>query len=326
MDSTNKKEIMFQIKKAFEKAEKLLIITHKKPDGDALGSSCGLYIALKNAGKNVQMACVDSAPNFLAFLPNIEKLQNDFILEEYDTIIVLDCGAYYMSKYHEKYPNIFEKTQRTIINIDHHPSNDLFGTINLVVPEAASTSFLIHKLLEFLELKITKEIATCLLTGIYTDTGSFMHSNTTSEVYKAASELVKRGGKFRQISKECFQKIGLPTMKIWGKILSNIKINKEGVLMSVVSEKDLEDIGASHEDVAGIIDLMNSVPNTKFSLLLTEDRNGNVKGSFRTQREDINLSEIAGIFGGGGHKKAAGFTIPGRLEKEIRWKIVEQST
>ncbi|MBI5755068.1 DHH family phosphoesterase, partial [Candidatus Peregrinibacteria bacterium] len=288
-----------------------------------LGASFALKHGLNQLLKKNMAACIDPVPDFLSFLPGADTLKSDFDLAEFDLLITLDCGAAYMTRFHEKYPDLFNKTKRTIINIDHHVSNELFGSINLVDTDSAATSVLIFKLFsDHPHIVINQDIATCLLTGVYTDTGSFMHSNTGSEVYKIASELVKRGGKFRKISKECFRTTSIATMKLWGKILSNITINSEGVLLSVMKQKDLDDMNASEEDISGVIDLLNSVPQTKFALLLTEDQHGNVKGSFRTQRNDVNLSEIAGVFGGGGHKKAAGFTLPGRLEKEVRWKIV----
>ena len=120
-----------------------------------------------------------------------------------------------------------------------------------------------------------------------------------------------------------FKSTPVHTLKLWGRVLSNIKINKEGVTMSVATEKDLKDCDASSEDLSGVIDLVNSVPNSKFAVLLNEDNTGHVKGSFRTQQDDINLSDVASMFGGGGHRKAAGFSLPGKLKKEVTWKIVE---
>lgn len=315
-------KIYRDIQKALEKSGNILIITHKKPDGDALGSTCGLHQALKLIEKKSTMACIDEAPEYLKFLPGIDELQHDFNLEKYDVLITLDCGAFYMSKFHEKHENLFSQEKRTVINIDHHPSNDFFGTINLVDTQAASTSIIIYRLLQFFQIPLTREIASCLLTGIYTDTGSFMHSNTTSEVYKVAAELIKRGGKFRQIAKNCFRTTPISTMKLWGKILENMKINEDRIIMSAVTQEDMKDAHATQEDISGVIDLLNSISDAKMSVLLAEDAHGNVKGSFRTQQENVDLSKIAGVFGGGGHKKAAGFMIPGRLEKEVRWKIV----
>ncbi|MBI2464029.1 bifunctional oligoribonuclease/PAP phosphatase NrnA [Candidatus Peregrinibacteria bacterium] len=317
-------KIYRDIQKALEKSENILIITHKKPDGDALGSSCGFHHALRLIGKKNTMACIDTAPEYLKFLPGIDELQNDFNLEEYDVVVTLDCGAFYMSKFHEKHENLFSHEKRTVINIDHHPSNDFFGNINLVDTHAASTSIIIYKLLQFFQIPLNRDIASCLLTGIYTDTGSFMHSNTTSEVYKIAADLIKHGGKFRQIAKNCFCTTPITTMKLWGKILNNIKINEDGIIMSVATQEDMKETHATQEDISGVIDLLNSISDAKMSVLLAEDDHGNVKGSFRTQKEDVDLSKIAGVFGGGGHKKAAGFMIPGRLEKEVRWKIVSQ--
>lgn len=322
MNDQERQKAFLQAKEAIESAQNIVVITHKKPDGDALGSACALSLLLKNKGKNAVIACVDPAPEFLQFLPGLDNLSQNFNPDDFDLIVTVDCGAVYMSKFHEKYGDLFDTSKRKILNIDHHPSNECFGTINIIETSAASTSLILYTWFQFLKVEIKREIATCLLTGIYTDTGSFMHSNTSAEVYKVAAELIKKGANFRQITKSCFRSTPLHTLKLWGKVLKNIKRNEDGVVMSVLTEKDFEECKASPEDTSGVIDLINSIPDSKFSVLLTEDNHGLVKGSFRTQKDDVDLSQIAGIFGGGGHKKAAGFSIPGRLEKEIRWKII----
>ena len=104
--------------------------------------------------------------------------------------------------------------------------------------------------------------------------------------------------------------------------MEGIKVNKEGVTVSVVTWKDFEECDASPDEISGIVDIINSVPGAKYTCLLNEDKHGNVKGSFRTQNDDVNVDEIAAQFGGGGHKKAAGFTMPGRIHEEVHWKIV----
>lgn len=311
-----------EIKNLIDSAQNILLIAHKKPDGDTLGATISMYLALQNMGKNPIMACADNPPQNLQFLPEHDRFVKEFDPNAFDLIITLDNGASYMSKFQDKYPDIFNQPGIPTINIDHHPSNDNFGQVNLVDTSAAATSITVYQLLRLWGVKINREMATCLLTGVYTDTGSFMHSNTNAEVYQIAAELLSLGGNFALISKQVFKNTPLPTLKLWGRVLQNIKMNSEKISMSVITQKDLETCQAKQEDLAGVIDLINAVPEAKFSVLLVEDKNGQVKGSFRTQKDDVNLSKIAGLFGGGGHEKAAGFTMPGHLKKETYWRIV----
>lgn len=308
-------------KHLIETAQRILLLSHRRPDGDTLGATCAINLALQNIGKQTVMACVDTPTERFSFLPNIRKFVKEFDFRSFDLIIVSDAGAHYMTQYHEIYPGIFSG-EIPVLNIDHHASNDFFGTVNMVDPHAASATVVIYRWFRFLNILINPGIATSLLAGIYNDTGSFMHSNTTHEVFLTAADLVKNGGKVYPISRHMFRTATISSLKLWGRVLENIKITSDNAAISVLTKKDFDECGSDSEESSGVIDLLNSVPGAKFSLLLTEDDKGQVKGSFRTQREDIDLSALAGLFGGGGHKKAAGFSIPGRIEKEVRWKII----
>ena len=304
-----------------EKAQKVLIISHKRPDGDTLGAASAMYIALKSAKKDVKMACIDEVPERFDFIPEINKMIRDFDFREFDLLIVMDAGASYMTKYHDVYPNIWNGGV-PVINIDHHASNDNFGTCNIVDSTAASTTVILCKMFDFLGIEITSKMATALLTGIYNDTGSLMHSNTNLDVFEICEKLVAKGAKLGVIAKKLFKNNPVSTLKLWGRAMENARINDEGATISIVTWKDIKECGAAPEEVSGVVDMLNSVPGTKYTCLLNEDKNGNIKGSFRTQREDVDVAELASRFGGGGHKKAAGFTMPGRIHKEEHWKIV----
>jgi phosphoesterase RecJ-like protein len=267
------------------------------------------------------MACIDEIPERYFYMPDVKDFITDFNFREYDLIIVCDAGASYMTNYHEKYPDIL-KGDVPVINIDHHASNDNFGTINVVDSNSASTTMIMYKFFKFADYKITPQIATGFLTGLYNDTGSFMHQNTTPETLKIAGELMNLGGRVVDVSKHLFKTTPVSTLKLWGRVLANLKLNKEGVAMSVITKSDFDECGAEIDELSGAVDFINCIPQTKFTVLLHEDEKGNVKGSFRTRQEDVDLEEIASKFGGGGHKKAAGFTLPGKLEKETRWKII----
>lgn len=314
-------EKFLQAKRLIEKAQKVLSISHKRPDGDTLGASCALYWGLQQFGKEVDMACIDEVPERFAFLPGMGKVIREFNFRDYDLIIVSDAGASYMTRYHEIYPDIF-KGDVPVINLDHHASNDNFGTCNLVDVGSASTTVLQWRFFQFLGIKITPTIATALLTGIYNDTGSLMHSNTSIEVFEISGKLMELGGKVHAVAKNLFRSTPVSTLKLWGRVLENAHVSDEGVTLSVITWKDFEECGAGPDEISGVVDFLNSVPGSKYTCLLNEDQKGNIKGSFRTQRDDIDVAALAGQFGGGGHKKAAGFTMPGRLHKEVHWKIV----
>lgn len=310
-----------QAGKLIEKAQKVLSISHKRPDGDTLGASCAFYHALRQMGKEVDMACVDEVPERYAFLPGINRIIHEFDFREYDLIIVSDAGASYMTKYEKIYPDIWGGDV-PVLNVDHHVSNDDFGVCNMVDPSSASTTLLLFHFFNFLGVKITPDIATALLTGIYNDTGSLMHSNTSLDVFEVSGRLMELGAKLKVVAKNMFKSNPISTLKLWGRVLENVRVNDEGVTISVITWKDFKECGAGSDEVSGIVDLINSVPGSKYTCLLNEDKHGNIKGSFRTQRDDVDLAELAGKFGGGGHKKAAGFTMQGRIHREEHWKIV----
>jgi phosphoesterase RecJ-like protein len=139
---------------------------------------------------------------------------------------------------------------------------------------------------------------------------------------RIAGRLLAKGANLGSISKEIFNTTKVSTMRLWGRVLRNITKTADGVTMSVVTKKDFSDTGADYSEMSGVVDYVNSVPNSEYSVILTE-REGKVKGSLRTLREEVDVAEIAAGYGGGGHTKAAGFTIPGQLQKEIRYKVVE---
>ena len=249
-----------EAKQLLEKSSKVLLLSHKHPDGDTLGAACGLHLALQGMGKQTTMGCVDTPSARFAFLPDIRRFVKEFHYRDYDLIIVSDAGAHYMTRYHEIYPGIFSGEHVPVLNIDHHASNDFFGTVIMVDPVAASATVIIHRWFRFLGVNITPGIATSLLAGIYNDTGSFMHSNTTYEVFDIAANLVSRGGKVFTISQSMFKTATFPSLKIWGRVLENIKITSEGGAISVLTQRDLDECHADSEDAGGVIDLLNSVP------------------------------------------------------------------
>jgi len=316
-------EKFLQADRLIKKTKKTLCIAHKRPDGDTLGATVAWNLALKAMGKEVTMACVDQIPQRFMFLADAGKFVREFDFRAFDLIIVSDAGASYMTLYHEIYPDIF-KGDVPVLNIDHHHSNDNFGLCNIIDTSAASTTVILYRLFEVCGIPVTASMATALLCGIYNDTGSLMHANTNLDVFEISGKLMDLGGRVHLVARNLFRTTPISTLKLWGRVLENARVNEEGVTISVITWQDFEECGADTDEISGVVDLMNSVPGAKYTCLLNEDRGGKIKGSFRTQRDDVDLAELASKFGGGGHKKAAGFSIAGRLQKEVYWKIVPE--
>jgi len=305
---------------AIYKAQKIAIIPHASPDADAIGAAIATKIILKQFGKTIDTICFDLPPKNTKFLPYSQEFTQNLNPNLYDLLIFVDCGAHYMSKFHTIIPNLFNG-HTNIINIDHHHTNDLFGTINLVDSTAASTCQILFETFQKWNFSLNPQIALCLMTGLYFDTGSFKHSNTTPRVLRIASKLKAFGVDTEKISYEVFKKKTTNTLKLWGNVLKNAKRTQRNIISSVANKDDYESTSSQQKDLEGVIDYLNAVPNSKFSVLISDDQKGGIKGSLRTQNEAADLSKIAGIFGGGGHKLASGFRIKGQLEAEKHWKI-----
>ncbi len=311
-------------KKAFNDAQNIVIISHRNPDGDAVGSNLALRYGLEALGKNVTSACVDPVPANSMFLKGADDFVLDFNYEDFDVIVSMDCGAVKLVKFNKTKPEILSG-EKPFVNFDHHESNSNFGTINPVDSDACATAFVLYHFFKFCGWKISINVATALLHGIYFDTGGLMHSNATADVFRIAGNLMSKGANVQKISKELFHTTPVNKLRLWGRILERTYVNDDGVTVSAASRTDYEATGSSSNDTGGVIDLLNAVPGSKYCVLLSEDDNGRVKGSLRTQRDDVNLSEVAGQWGGGGHPKASGFGVEGELKPVMSWKVTPKA-
>jgi phosphoesterase RecJ-like protein len=307
------------------KARKIVCICHRGPDGDAVGALLGIAGLLEKRfpDAEVSMHCVDAVPETFHFLPNVLRVQGAPDLSDVSSTaaVVVDCGEPKMTELHVSHPMLFDGTV-PLVNIDHHQGNPAFGTENCIDVSASSACEIIADMAEALGWEIDSDIATCLLTGIYTDTGGLLHSNTTSKVYRTVSRLLRSGARSQQIVSAVFRTAKLSTLRLWGRVLEKIGITEEQGAISAVTEADFRATGADPAELTGAIDYLNAVPGMRFSLILSE-REGKVKGSLRTLRDDVDVAAMAGRLSGGGHRKAAGFALPGRLKQETRWKVVD---
>ncbi|PIZ76165.1 hypothetical protein COY05_02165 [Candidatus Peregrinibacteria bacterium CG_4_10_14_0_2_um_filter_38_24] len=307
------------------KASNVLVLSHRKPDGDTLGAAIAFKIWLGKVGKNVTLACIDKPSKVFSFLPFIGEYVDKFELKDFDYIVFVDCGASYMTNFQVEYSDLFS-SGIPILNVDHHASNDNFGTVNIVDVLASSATTIIYRFFKFLGVEIDENMATCLLSGVYGDTGSFMHSNTSKEVFEIASDLISRGADFKIIVKSLFRSNTVNGLKLWGRVLEKAFKTPDDVLVSVIKEDEYASCDASPDQLSGVIDYLNMVPGTRFAVLLNEDRRGNVKGSFRTRLDDLDLSKVVADFGGGGHPKASGFSMKGKLVEDVRYFIMDEDS
>jgi phosphoesterase RecJ-like protein len=254
-------------------------------------------------------------------LPGSELVEEGLTSRDFDLLIVSGCSVKNRIG-NKKIENLSVKT----INLDHHPDNTNFADINVVDHTKSSVAELAYDLFLSCGWKLTPEASTCLLTGIFTDTGSFMHSNTVSSTFSAAADLLIHGARLTTIAKKTFQGKNLEVLKAWGKALENAYFDeKKQIIYSVVTDPDLKNLGelpAAAFD--GLVETLNKVPQAKFALFLRQEGNV-IKGSLRSDpHKGVDVSQIAHVFGGGGHKWASGFSVVGKLTKDLsgNWQIV----
>jgi bifunctional oligoribonuclease and PAP phosphatase NrnA len=301
-------------------AQRIVCICHQNPDGDAIGSVLGLQQLLASAYSAIPVIayCIDSAPSAFVYMP-LEHLQSVLVPQKNDVYIFVDTATSKLTGLETVFPQLFTKEYLTI-SIDHHVSNTQFADLNIICPEVASTCEIILELASSCNWYITPQIATCLYTGLLTDTGGFLHSNTSAYTYRNAAQLVRLGAAQNTVITNVFRTAKVSTLRLWGRVLEKIQITPEGGAISAVTKRDFAATNADYTELTGAIDYLNSVPGMRFSLLLSE-RDGKVKGSLRTLRDDIDVAKMANVFQGGGHTKAAGFSVEGALTTDTRYGV-----
>jgi len=306
-------------------ANHILLVSHEKPDGDTLGASLAMAQYLNKEQKKYKHFCYDKPADYFSFLPLIEKMTHNYEqvnLPDHDLVITIDCGDIQRTKIADDL--LKHKARLTIINIDHHQSNDKFGHHNLVIPEASSTSEIIYKFFAYHKIEPDKYMATNLLTGILTDTMNFTNAATNQESLKIAAELLKSGARVSQIINQISQNKNLASLKLWGKVLTRLEFNaKFNFAYTVITKKDLLANGVSAEEARdGLANFLSMINDVDFIMVLTEEDNNSIKGSLRTTKNNVDVAKIAKVLGGGGHAKAAGFKVNGKLIKTAQgWQI-----
>jgi bifunctional oligoribonuclease and PAP phosphatase NrnA len=309
----NHKTISENIKQEIAKAQDILLISHQKPDGDTLGSNLALLSYLKKHNKNITSFCVHSLPTTFEFLPNAHLMTDDHkvFTKKYHLVITLDSANLEyagVDKLMTALPLGYQ-----LINIDHHVTNPNFGDINLVIPEASSTAEVMYRLFNDWNIDWSSDIATNISCGMITDTNGFTNPATGYNCLYAASEMMDQGAKPHNIIKSALANNNVANLRIWGRALERLrKSNNYGITYTWISQADFEECNVSEGSTEGLINFLQIMKDAEIIMVLTEMPNNTIKGSLRTI-SNTDLTKLAGLFGGGGHKKAAGFSLPGRL-------------
>jgi len=307
--------ILKQLCLIIEKVPEAALFSHVSPDGDCLGSMFALGLALENLGKEVRYYNAGPLPDNLKFLPGFEFISTFIPQQLPATLIFIDCAEAERAN-NSISQGFFEGKQ--VINIDHHVSNNNFGTLNWVDPAAAATGEMIYHLIRKLGVTISEDIAINLYTAIITDTGRFSFSNTTPASFKIAAELVKTGIDLVKINNILFEQKTLAQTKLLHKALSNLELYQNGnIAVIILSQKDFEESGAEENLSEGLVNYARNIERVEAAVLLKELDNNEIKVSFRSNSW-LDVNKVASEFGGGGHVRAAGCTINLRLAEATK--------
>ena len=307
-----------EIKDRLAVANKIVIASHVRPDGDAIGSLLGLGLALQDAGKSVQMILVDGAPVSFKFLQGSDLIKKE-VTGEHDTFITVDCADF------KRVGKIFENFGQPDINIDHHITNEKFGKLNLIEADQVATAAILTNYLPAWGLKITQPVACALLTGIITDTLGFRTANVTASALKQAAGLMEAGGNLPEIYMQSLVRKSYSAAKYWGAGLSSLE-TKYGIVWGTLTVADRKSAGYGGNDDADLINMISAIDKHKVGMVFVEQADNHVKISWRALDSSVDVSAVAKYFKGGGHAAAAGADIEGNLidvQKEVLKKTRE---
>ena len=313
-----------EISKVLQNNNNFLITSHVNLDGDGIGSELAFYFILKKLNKNPIILNQDRLPKIYDFLPGSDKVHyledNCIDPKSIDVGIVLDCSnVKRIGKTYEIFKNI-----KTIINIDHHKSNEKFGGLNYVDSSVSSVGEIIYEFINFVDSGLLDDkISTCLFTAIMTDTGSFRYSNVSSKTFGVASHLTSNGIKSHLIANNIYNKNTYSGLKLLGEALLTLEMDDSNyVSWLTITRKMLNNAKANDEEIEGIIDVATTLDNTEISILFRETKDNKIKISFRS-KGNFDVNKFAGKFKGGGHPNAAGCLCSGKMDK-IKEKILSE--
>ena len=297
-----------KISEEINKAQSIAILTHESPDGDAIGSSLAMLLALKQLGKTADLI-IPEVPRTFNFLPGVNEIKNESSISNYDLVFALDCADL---KRLNGYGKIFEDAKVTV-NIDHHGSNKMFSDYNFVDPVSPACAQILIVVFNYLNIEITKDIGTCLLTGIITDTGGFQYSGVNSETFEFTSSLLNKGVNVSDVYRKVLQVKTKPHFELRKLVIDRLEFLENGkIAFTYITEEDELKVGAETGDHEGLVEIGRDIEGVEVSILLRQAEKG-FKASLRSN-EHVNVSDVCIMFGGGGHPKAAGCLLPYTLE------------
>ena len=299
------------------KAEKIVILTHETPDGDAMGSSLAVMHAIKLLGKHADVI-IPEYSNCFSFLPGIENIKSESDIQRYDLAIALDCADNKILNGNEKY---FEIAKRKIV-IDHHSSNKMYGDINFVNPVAPACCEILIGMFDYFGIELTKEIGTCIITGIITDTGGFDY-NTNAETFDFAAMLLRKGINISEVYRRVLKTKTRPNFELRKLAENRLEFLENGkVTFSYITLEDEKNVNAKTGDHEGLVENGRDIEGVEVSIFLheKEGKPNGFKVSLRST-EYVNVSDVCLMFGGGGHARAAGAFVNGTIE-QIKEKLM----
>lgn len=294
------------ILEALRARSRLLLVTHARPDGDALGSMLGLRLALLAMHKRVGVFLRDSMPHPYGFLPGAGEIQTAACAPaDYESVVIVECSS--LARSHlaglERLPSI---------NIDHHASGRSFATLNWIEPTACATAEMVYWLIRALPVALSPEIATCLYAGVLADTGGFIYSNTSARTLSLGAELARLGADPHGIAATMFMSYRQTKMRVLACALSHLRIEPPLAWMWVTAE-EMQRLGASWEDAEGLVNYALGMEGIAVAAFFRPAGPGRQRASLRSKGL-LDVAAIAESFGGGGHAQASGFSHAGELD------------
>lgn len=305
--------------------DRFLVVSHVDPDGDAIGSTLAVGHLLHLLGKRAVMVNASPVPAKYGKLPGVEeivKLQELRDASPFDRVIAVDVAD--VERMGDCRSLI--TSDALLLNIDHHRTNNRFGTHHLINPDAAATAEILYDWIESMEIQWTKELATCVYTGLLTDTGGFRYSNTTPSVMKRAARLLEFGVDAPWIAEQVLETLTIGQLNLLRRGLSTLRLSEDGrIAWMWLTLQDFSESGAGEGDLDGIVNYARNVIGVEVGILFRQLKSGAVKVSLRSRRR-VDVSEVAGFFGGGGHARAAGCTVAGtrdEVERRVLLRVSE---
>ncbi len=301
--------VPLEVKDAIERAQRIAIITHIAPDGDAIGSCLGLTYLLRGQGKVVTPVCQDPVPFMVNWLPGVDEIA-PLPPADVDLIISIDLSS--VDRMGDAY-DVERFGHLPLVNIDHHVTNTYFGTVNWVAPQAVAACEMVYHLAQAFDYPITQRVATYVLTGLLTDTRGLRTANVNARVLRVATHLVELGAPIAEITELAFNRKPLAAIKLWSLALGNLHIEPEGIIWVTITDAMRREAGYEEESDAGLVSYILAAEGMYVSVVFTEKPDGMVNVSMRA-RPGYDVAQVAFSLGGGGHPQAAGATIEGPLE------------